>query len=129
MAKIIIGKKLISRCAEYIPQNEAGIIEKNIPGIYVLYRKHGKTYRVMYIGMTEKCIRSRINAHAKSRRKKKLWTHFSMFEMKQISFVRQLEGIILHINRNDPHANKINKIHGSKFIREVRICKGNLSGW
>jgi len=117
---------LIKRCAEYIPQKEISKVPKNIKGIYILLNHKGKNYDVAYVGMTAKCIWSRVNAHAVSKRKRKLWTHFSLFETKNEKTIKELEGIIRHIYRKDSRANKINIMVGYDALRKIRACKGRF---
>lgn len=125
--------KLIQRCAEFIHQDEVGELPKRIRGIYVLYKKRlDNVYDVVYVGMTRQCAWSRINAHAKSKRKKNLWTHFSLFEVNYRignDMIKDLEGLIRHIYRNDSHANAINKARRYAAIRKVRVCKGTFKNW
>lgn len=92
--------RLIKRCAEFLPQSEI----KNVPaytrGIYVLFNYHRKPdkYDVVYIGMAAgsktASIRGRLRIHL--RRKRKLWTHFSIFEVWENireEEIQELEGI------------------------------------
>lgn len=124
-------RNLIKRCAEFIPQQQVSRLPKKIRGIYALFHKK-KGYDVVYVGMTRKCVWSRINAHARSRRKKKLWTHFSLFEVNRNvkeRMIRELEGIIRHIYRKDSRANSINKMRGYDSLRKRRVCKGEFKDW
>jgi hypothetical protein len=58
-------------------------------GVYVLYMKrnvHGREkFDVQYVGMAtagkRRGLRGRLESHAKSKRKGKLWTHFSIYQV------------------------------------------------
>jgi len=119
--------RLIKRCTEFCEKKEI----KNIPpytrGIYVLfkYRPKLKKYDVVYIGMAAgiktASIRGRLRVHR--RRKGKLWSHFSAFEVWdniREEEVRELEGILRHIYRKDSHANKLGIQKSFKKLTKVR---------
>ena len=126
--------ELIKRCAEFIPKAQIERLPRKIRGIYVLFHRKtkGNIFDVVYVGMTTKCVWSRINAHAKSRRKKNLWEYFSLFEVNNNlnnNLIKELEGIIRHIYRKDSRANKINKMKGYDLLRKCRVCKGEFENW
>lgn len=76
--------KFIKQCAELQEKEERKNIRRNTRGIYVLYNKEQENYNVVYVGMArgEKTgIRSRIERHARSKRKGNYWTHFSIYEV------------------------------------------------
>jgi len=119
--------RLIKRCAEFCEKKEI----KNIPaytrGIYVLfkYRPRLDKYDVVYIGMAAGTktgsIRGRLRVHR--RKKGKLWTNFSAFEVWDNvgeKEVKELEGLFRHIYRKDTRANKLNRQRGFKKLSKVR---------
>jgi hypothetical protein len=104
----------------------------------VLYRKQGngspEKFRVVYVGMAAAGrrggIRGRLLRHAKSRRKASLWTHFSAFEVWdniRDEEVAELEGLLRHIYRKDPEANKLNIQKGFKKVR--RVQQNDFARW
>jgi hypothetical protein len=119
--------RLIKRCAEFCEKKDI----KNIPpwtrGIYVLfkYRPRLEKYDVVYIGMAAgikaASIRGRLRVH--KRRKGKLWTHFSAFEVWdniREEEVKELEGLFRHLYRKDTKANSLNQQRAFKKLTKVR---------
>jgi len=119
--------RLIKRCVEFCKKKDI----KNIPaytrGIYVLYKERSKSekYDVVYIGMAAgtktASIRGRLRSHC--RRKGKFWSHFSAFEVWdniREEEVRELEGILRHIFRNDSHANILGIQRSFKKLTKIR---------
>jgi hypothetical protein len=107
-------------------------VPKQLRGIYVLYRCLSKTptrssrYEVQYVGMTatgaRDGIRGRLKRHARSRRKEKRCTHFSVFEVWdniRDDEIAELEGLFRYIYRKDPEANALNKQRGFKKMKLV----------
>ncbi len=118
--------RLIKRCAEHIPQSDIKSIPAYTRGIYVLFKKHHglDKYDVVYVGMAggnkTACIRGRLRVH--KRRKGKLWTHFSAFEVWdniREEEIRELEGLFRHIYRKDTNANKLNQQRAYKKLLKV----------
>jgi hypothetical protein len=104
-------------------------------GIYVLfkYRPKLKKYDVVYIGLAAgtktASIRGRLRVHR--RRKGKLWSHFSAFEVWdniREEEVRELEGLFRHIYRKDTRANRLNRQRGFKKLSQVRR-ESRKKGW
>jgi len=127
--------RLIRSCAEFCEKKEI----KNIPpytrGIYVLfkYRPRLNKYDVVYIGMAAgtktASIRGRLRVHCK--RKGKLWTHFSAFEVWdniREEEVQELEGLFRHIYRKDTRANRLNRQRGFKKLSKLRR-ESRKKGW
>jgi hypothetical protein len=130
--------RLVKRSAEYIEKARVRELPRQLRGIYVLYRRQGsrtsEKYRVVYVGMAAAGrrggIRGRLARHTKSKRKTALWTHFSAFEVWdniRDDEVAELEGLLRHIYRYDPEANKLNIQKGFKRARRVR--QNNLKLW
>jgi hypothetical protein len=128
--------RLVRRSAEYIAKERARELPRQLRGIYVLYRQDGKgdKYRVVYVGMATAGrrggLRGRLLRHAQSKRKAKVWTHFSAFEVWdniRDDEVSELEGLLRHIYRYDPQANKLNIQKGFKKARRVR--ENDLRKW
>jgi hypothetical protein len=130
--------RLVKRSAEYIQKERARELPRRLRGLYVLYRRHGngasEKYRVVYFGMAAAGrrggIKGRLLRHTKSKRKAAVWTHFSAFEVWdniRDNEVAELEGLLRHIYRYDPEANKLNIQKGFKKARRVR--QNNLKLW
>jgi hypothetical protein len=125
--------RFIKRSAEFIAKNEKDKIPSNTRGIYVLLEKRGAAYNVVYVGMAcgEKTgMHSRLNAHAKSKRKGSHWTHFSIFEVHdniQEDEIRELEGLFRHIYRKDSRANTFNL--QKKYWKLQKVREDKLEKW
>src|SRR5688572_4642467 len=130
--------RLVKRSAEYLDKTRVRDMPRRLRGIYVLYRRQadGNTekFRVVYVGMAAAGrrggIRGRLLRHTKSKRKSALWSHFSAFEVWdniRDDEVAELEGLLRHIYRHDPEANKLNIQKGFKKARSVR--ENNLTRW
>ena len=111
----ISNLRFIKRLAEFCPRDSSiKDVPKNTRGIYTLLMKRGDDYEVVYIGMsrgTKLGIHSRLNSHAKSQRKKPLWSHFSIYEVHDNvseAEIVELEGLVRHVYRRDPKTNRIN---------------------
>jgi hypothetical protein len=119
--------RLIKRCAEFCEQKDIRSVPPRTRGVYVLFKyrpKLGK-YDVVYIGMAAgtktASIRGRLGVHR--RKKGKVWSHFSIFEVWDNiteTEVQELEGLFRHIYRKDTRANKLNKQRGFKKLNKVR---------
>jgi hypothetical protein len=75
-------------------------------------------------------IAGRLRSHARSERKKELWTHFSVFEVWDNiteTEVAELEGLFRHIYRKDTRANRVNRQRSFKKLRTVR--ENQLRKW
>ena len=80
-------------------------------------------FDVVYIGMSRTDIRGRLEAHARSRRKADLWSHFSVFSVwPNITNeeIEELEGLFRAIHRKDSKANKLAVQKGFLKLRKVR---------
>ena len=122
--------RLIEWCAEWREKEEYEKVPPNLRGIYVLYKRVGQTnfYNVMYVGMATSGIgiKRRLRSHAKSKRKRDKWSHFSFFVVwKNIrnDEIGELESLFREIYRKDEGANSLNKQKGSKRIRLIRRKK------
>jgi hypothetical protein len=133
---------LVERCAEFRPKESVRQLPRRLRGIYVLYKcgePRGKgskeTYNVLYVGMATAPgrrggLRERLISHANSKRKGKLWSHFSAYQVWdniRDEEVRELEGLFRHIYRRDASANSLNIQKGFKKLRRVR--NNNLTNW
>jgi len=130
--------RLVKRSAEFIQKEKASSLPRRLRGIYVLYKhrrgSRGDKYDVLYVGMATTGrrggMRGRLLSHAKSKRKRNLWTHFSAFEVWdniRDEEVAELEGLFRHIYRNDSKANSLNIQRG--FKRAARVREDNLDYW
>ncbi len=122
------GLRLIRNCAQWIPKTEIGRVPSGLRGIYALhqYCPKSNTYDVVYVGMAggaEAGIRGRLNAHANSKRKGDLWTHFSIFAVWPNiteAEIEELEGLFREIYRKDARANRLNRQRRYENLQEVR---------
>src|SRR5713101_1498544 len=95
--------RLVRRFAEFRPKDEIEDLPHDLRGIYVLYKvlyerhltgrhkkkqtkkktkKKTEKYNVVYVGMTARGgIRGRLLSHKRSKKKGKLWSHFSAFQV------------------------------------------------
>ncbi len=118
--------RLIKRCAEFLHKSESYRIPAYTRGIYALLKKRPNgRFDVVYIGMAAgtktASIRGRLRVHKK--KKDKLWTHFSAFEVWdniREEEIQELEGIFRHIYRKDTRANKLNTQRSFKKLTQVR---------
>ena len=100
---------------------------KGLRGIYALhrYRPRIAKYDVVYVGMAdgEAGIRARLKAHANSKRKRDLWTHFSAFVVWPNiteAEITELEGLFREIYRKDKRANALNRQRRCRQLQNVR---------
>jgi len=130
--------RLVKRSAEFIQKGNAGLLPRRLRGIYVLYKRRRSggalRYDVLYVGMATAGrrggLRGRLLSHARSRRRGRLWTHFSVFEVWdniRDEEVAELEGLFRHIYRKDSAANSLNIQRGFKKARRVR--QNDLRKW
>jgi len=126
--------KIVKRCVEFRPRDKVNLVPPNTRGIYVLLMKKGSTkFDVVYVGMAggqKAGARGRLRSHLKSKTKRDLWTHFSLFEVWDNiteDEVAELEGLFRHIYRKDSRANRINKQRSFKKLKKVRL--NNLKKW
>ncbi len=127
--------RLVKRSAEFRPKEQVRLLPRRLRGIYVLYMERRERsrlkYDVQYVGMaTRGGLQGRLTSHAKSKRKGKLWTHFSAFEVwdnVRNEEVAELEGLFRHIYRKDSAASRLNIQRGFKKAQGVR--QNNLRKW
>jgi hypothetical protein len=68
-------------------------------------------------------IRARLKAHANSKRKRNLWTHFSAFIVWPNiteAEIRGLEGLFREIYRKDKRANALNRQRRCRQLQNMR---------
>ncbi len=126
--------RLIRRWEKYLSIDEVNSVPKGLRGFYVLYKHSKKTdsdnivtdlYNVVYVGMSSAGsntghIRGRLKNHRK--RKKGLWSHFSIFEVWdniRDDEIRELEGLFRQIYKDDSRANKLNIQKGFKKLKRI----------
>ncbi|HEX6927774.1 MAG TPA: GIY-YIG nuclease family protein [Gammaproteobacteria bacterium] len=120
--------RLIKKVAERIPQADVHHLPRGVRGIYVLYkerRRIGK-HDVVYVGMTNSSVRSRLMRHREKKEMRALWTHASIFavwENIRDDEVTELEGLFRHIYRSDSQANRLNVQRSFKKLRHVQDDK------
>ena len=92
-------------CIEHMPHGARGV--------YALLKQDEEekdSYQVVYVGMSSSGIYSRLKSHRLH--KQELWTHFTFMEVwpnVPEQQIRELEGILRHLYRKDPDANKLAK--------------------
>ena len=91
-------------------------IMKGFAGVYVLY--HGD--RPYYVGLTRN-LRGRVNQHLKDRHKKK-WDGFSIFRIKRVAFLKDLETLLVRVaeppgNRSTGHVPKDSNLN--RILRKI----------
>jgi hypothetical protein len=119
--------RLIRSCAQWIPKDRIDSVPTGLRGIYALhrYRPRIRKYDVVYVGMAdgEAGIRARLRAHANSKRKRTLWTHFSAFIVWPNiteAEITELEGLFREIYRKDKRANALNRQRRYRQLQKVR---------
>jgi hypothetical protein len=122
--------RLVVRLAEYIPKEHADALLRGTRGIYALFRHRGtgEVFDVVYVGLSKTGIRARLRTHR--RKKAKLWTHFSVFEVHPDATdeqIAELEGLFRHIYRRDTRANRLNKQKTHAPLKALRIQ--DLGAW
>lgn len=117
--------RLIKSALEYRSIKDIRLVPPGMRGIYSLYKKTGKNYNMVYIGMSGKGgsgrIRSRLARHSKNVRKN--WTHFSYYEVwdnVSDSEIQELEGLFRQLYRFDSRANALNLQQTHKPLTKVR---------
>jgi hypothetical protein len=119
--------RLVQSCAQWIPKDRIDSVPRGLRGIYALhrYRPRIQKYDVVYVGMAdgEAGIRARLKAHANSKRKRDLWTHFSAFMVWPNiteAEITELEGLFREIYRKDKRANALNRQRRCRQLQNVR---------
>ncbi len=78
--------------------------------------------------MARQGVRARLKARA--RKKRDLWTHVSVFEVfdnVRGEEIAELEGLLRHIHRSDPRANRLNSQR--VFAKLGRVRSRSLADW
>jgi hypothetical protein len=118
--------RIIKNCAERLPKADIARIPSGTRGIYALLCKQSeKQYEVVYIGMARGAsgVPSRLRRHKRSKKKGKLWSHFSVYEVWDNiteEEIAELEGLFRHIYRRDAKANRINQQRTFKKLEKIR---------
>ncbi len=126
---------LTKKYAEFVPRAETSKVPHNTRGLYALlrYRRRFGAVDVVYVGLAggpKAGVRGRLKAHMRSKRKGKVWTHFSIFEVWDNipeSLVEELEGLFRHIYRKDSRANRLNLQKKFKKFKHIRVK--NMDEW
>jgi hypothetical protein len=121
--------RLIKWCAQWQEMKKYEKVPLNLRRIYVLHKfKPGggsDCYNVVYVGMATSGIgiKRRLRTHARSKRKRNKWSHFSFFvvwENIRNDEISELERLFREIYRKDDRANSLNKQKGSTKLRGIR---------
>ncbi len=118
--------RLIKNALEYRPVAELDIVPKELRGIYALYKKQGKSYNLVYIGMSGKGVNGKIRKRLFSHKRdsQKDWSHFSYYEVwDNIGDIeiQELEGLFRQLYRFDSRANAFNVQQTHKPL--VKLCR------
>jgi hypothetical protein len=108
---IVVGhlEKVSSRVFDQYRKQITELIKGNY-GVYALYRRE----KLYYIGLATD-FRRRLNQHLKDRHKGK-WTHFSLYLIRKVDHIREIESLLLRIA--DPTGNYVRgKLKGSRDLR------------
>ena len=119
--------RLIKRWEQFLLVDEINSLPNGLRGFYILYKyaTRTKSYNVVYVGMSSAGsnkghIRGRLKAHR--RKKKGLWSHFSIFEIWdniRDDEIRELEGLFREIYKKDSRASILNKQRGFKKLKRI----------
>jgi len=127
--------RLVQTCAQWMSKSQIDSIPTGLRGIYALHRHRPriKKYDVVYIGMADGGvgIRARLYAHANSKRKRDLWTHFSAFVVWPNiteAEIAELEGLFREIYRKDKRANRLNRQKRCRNLQKVRTWDWRAEG-
>lgn len=123
------------RVAEFLPKSDIRRVPKRTRGLYALfrYRRRTQCYDVVYVGLAggaQSGVAGRLRSHARSKKKANLWTHFSIFEVWDNVWERELaemEGIFRHVYSRDRKANRLNIQRSFKPLKRIR--RQNLDAW
>ena len=128
--------RFIKRVAERVPKEHTNKIPADTRGIYALLNEDKNSFNVVYVGMSDSGIRSRLGNHRRAKWLKSHWTHFTLFEVHDNiteDEIKELEGLIRHIYRKDTQANKHNTqlCHKPFQNRSIQVPKKsfNKKGW
>lgn len=125
---IACQSRLIWRCREWQSKSELKKLPPDLRGIYALLKKGNarREFDVVYIGMARGSIKTRLEAHNRSKKKQNLWDHFSAYAVwPNITDdeIIELEGLIRAIYRRDSNANKLAKQKGFAKLKTRAIKK------
>jgi hypothetical protein len=117
--------RLIKTAIEYRKIDELNVVPKGLRGIYALYKKRGKFFNMVYVGMSAKEAKGRIHRRLYEHKKDKTpdWSHFSYYEVwDNISDleIKELEGLFRQLYRFDKRANSLNKQQTHRPLLKVR---------
>ncbi|UYM16179.1 GIY-YIG nuclease family protein [Endozoicomonas euniceicola] len=117
--------RFIKSTLEYRHITELDIVPKQLRGIYALYQKRGKSYDLVYIGMSGKGANGKIRKRLLSHKRKRVsdWTHFSYYEVWDNitdSEIQELEGLFRQLYRFDDRSNALNIQQSHKPLVKVR---------
>jgi len=117
--------RIVKRWKRYRSKDDIRSVPRDTRGFYVLYSKgRGERYEVRYIGVSGLGMRGRVDRRLRShRRKKRDWTHFSLFEVHDnitAAEIRELEALLLQIFRHDPRIGLANVQVGSRAFSQLR---------
>lgn len=83
-------------------------------GVYALY----KGDRLYYVGLATN-LRQRVNHHLKDRHKKK-WDRFSLYLVRKVNHLKELESLILHIAEPSGNRSAGRLGHSPNLVKELK---------
>jgi hypothetical protein len=115
---------LFKNSFEFLPASALNTVPVRVRGLYVLYKANGRHMDVVYVGMArgdKTGVRGRLLVH--KRKKAKLWSHFSVYEVWDNitkEQVEELEGLFRHLYRHDAAANRLNVQKSYRPLNAIR---------
>jgi hypothetical protein len=115
--------RLIKSALEYRSIAEIKKVPNGVRGIYCLYKKRGKSYGLVYVGMSgvNGRVAARLRKHQKSLNKD--WSHFSYYEVWDNitdAEIAELEGLFLQLSRFDKNTNLQNSQNTHQPLVQLR---------
>lgn len=117
--------RFIKSALEYRHIDEVSVVPRGVRGIYALYRKRGKTYDLVYVGMSGRDANGRIKSRLTRHKRNKVnsWTHFSYYEVwdniTELE-IRELEGLFRQLYRFSVNSNSLNRQQTHKPLIATR---------
>lgn len=117
--------RFIKSALEYRRKDEISIVPRGLRGIYALYRKRGKIYELVYVGMSGRDANGRIKGRLIQHRRNKAdsWTHFSYYEVwdniTELE-IREIEGLFRQLYRFSVTSNSLNRQQTHKPLIATR---------
>ena len=109
---------------EFVPKGDWNKVPGRTRGIYVLFAKAPKKkHQVVYVGRSTANVAGRLADHARSKRKKDEWDHFTVFKVNNrvtAKEIAELEQFVLFVFRKDPRTMDLNRQKSTSTLRKIR---------